>query len=118
MPHEKNTIKQCKVALKRANGNISKAAALLGSERSALCHRVSRNKSLRKVQQDALDTLLDFAESQLWVKIQEGHYPSIKLALTCQGKNRGWIENPAQVPKDKDVDAVFRVEVIASDANS
>lgn len=111
MSYQKQTLKQCIAAITKANGNITRAAKLLGSERSALSHRISRNKELQKAQGDAKESLIDFAESQLWKKISEGHFPSIRLALLCQGKQRGWIENPLQVPPPTDEDETYNVTV-------
>lgn len=88
----KITIATCKSALIKANGNITRAAELIGCDRSTLSNRIKRNPKLQIAREQAENTLIDFAESQLWKKVKDGHFPSIKLVLTTKGKVRGWVD--------------------------
>ncbi len=109
----KNTIKQCTHALIKCDGNITRAAKELGCNRSSLSGRVRRNEKLQAAQAQGEENIIDIAESQLLKKIEDGHFPSIKLALLCKGKRRGWVLNPIEDEKDTTSSAELLKELVA-----
>ncbi len=96
MPAAKHTIAQIEEALLKHHGNISAAARALGSERSALTHRVSHHKRLQKARDTAKETMVDMAESALWQLVRDKNLTAVIFSLKCQGRDRGWIDTPRE----------------------
>ena len=114
MAAEKATIPQCVDALFKAHGNISKAAKLIGCTRGSLSGRIQRHKKLKTAHTESKEQLLDLAEDSLLELIKEKNLGAVCFALKCQGKARGWIENPAQSPVIQELKQVV-LKVVESD---
>lgn len=79
-------------ALRKAQGNISFAARLLGLDRTQVYSRIKASKGLLQVVQEARETLLDDAESALHVAISKREGWAVCFALKTIGRVRGYSE--------------------------
>lgn len=79
-------------AIKQAQGIKAVAARHLGCCRLTVDNYIKRHPTVAKAYQEQRDTLVDNAESQLIVKVDEGEWPAIKFILTTLGKDRGYTE--------------------------
>jgi DNA-binding transcriptional ArsR family regulator len=88
----KLTVEEIAEALRPSGGIISHAAESLGVHRSTISRRIARSEKLKAVLEDAKETALDIAESQLIELIKDGNLGAICFFLKCQGKHRGYVE--------------------------
>ena len=79
-------------ALQKARGNVSVAAKSLGCSHSTIYRRVRDNEVLREIIEDEREAFLDFVESKLHEKIEEGNMTAIIFYLKTQAKHRGYCE--------------------------
>lgn len=99
------------VALAEAGGIYTEAAKIIGTSRANVSQRVKRSPALQKVVEQARESLVDLAESQLKKKIRDGNMTAIIFALKTQGKERGYVERQ-EVQTDGKVRIVFETEII------
>ncbi len=105
------TIPQCADALVKAHGNVTQAAKMIGCSRSGLSGRISRHATLKKARIEGTEKLLDLAESALWQLVRDKNLGAVCFALKCQGKGRGWIENPTVVMPDEGADRTLNIRL-------
>jgi hypothetical protein len=88
----KVTLEECKKALADAHGLVTPAAEVLGVLRSTLYMRIQKNPSLRRVFDDARESMLDMAEQKLFDAMRSGDAWAVQFVLKTIGKNRGYCE--------------------------
>ena len=89
---EKYTAKEITKALQGMHGNISAASKLLGCSRNTIKRYVDKYPSVKAVYEEERETLIDFAENQLFKQVQEGNITAIIFTLKTIGKSRGYVE--------------------------
>lgn len=72
--------------------NVSATCAALNITRQTFYNRKAKSKKLEELINDADEALLDFAESKLMEKINDGDTTSLIFFLKTKGKKRGYIE--------------------------
>lgn len=87
-----NTMRDVADAIRIAEGNLSKAAELLGTTRPALKRKVALNPYLQKVMEDIIDQKLDKTEDKLFEQVDMGNVTAITFTLRTIGKTRGYTE--------------------------
>lgn len=77
--------------LKKAYGNVSQVAAVLGVTRQSLWARVNKSKQLQQAIEEARETIVDIAESKLFKAVEAGMEWAVKRVLDSKrGVDRGW----------------------------
>ena len=110
------TLKQCEDALRATGGFVSQAAKKLGIGQSALSNRIARNKELRDVQNNILESYLDLCESKLISKINKEDLGAICFYLKCKGKHRGYIEKAQfEVSQDRNKPLTWNINIVNPD---
>lgn len=94
------SIDTVKEALIKANGKVSEAAKKLGVSVPTVYNYIDRYPELKEIRQNAVEALIDLAESALEKKIKRGDTTAIIFTLKTQGKNRGYIERQEITGKD------------------
>lgn len=88
------------MALKASEGNISKAAALLGVGRTSVARFVQQNPDLHSVLDEYTETIIDVAEDVLKEQVKEGDGAQVRFLLNTKGKNRGYTTRQEMTGKD------------------
>ena len=89
---EKFTANQIIDALREKHGNLSAAARYLGCERHTISRYIDLYPTVKAVADEERETLIDFAENQLFKQVQEGNITAIIFTLKTIGKSRGYVE--------------------------
>jgi len=89
---EKFTANQIINALREKHGNLSAAARYLGCDRHTISRYISLYPSVKSVADEERETLIDFAENQLFQQVKEGNITAIIFTLKTIGKSRGYVE--------------------------
>jgi len=89
---EKYTANQIIDALKEKHGNLSAAARFLGCSRNTISRYIKIYPTVKAVADEERETLIDFAENQLFKQVQEGNITAIIFTLKTIGKHRGYVE--------------------------
>jgi hypothetical protein len=77
--------------LKKAYGNVSQVAAVLGVTRQSLWARVNKSKQLQQAIEEARETIVDLAERKLYKAVEAGMEWAVKRVLDSKrGVDRGW----------------------------
>jgi len=77
-------------ALRRTNGIMAHAAALLGIGRSTIHLRVQHSPEMQQVLEEIREESIDKAEGKLFTAIDQGSEKSVHFYLRTIGKNRGY----------------------------
>ena len=77
-------------ALRDHSGNVTRASAQLGINRTSLHRRISGDKNLQEILSDCRESLCDEAESKIAVAVKAGDVTACKFVLSTIGKNRGY----------------------------
>lgn len=92
MPAHKSYKVDDVIAAIRASHGIKKLAAQrLGCTRSTLDRYIEKYAKVREAYEEEREALVDSAEAQLILKIQEGFWPSIAYVLSTLGRSRGYV---------------------------
>ncbi len=75
----------------KKGGNISATCRALNVSRQTF-YRYLKNEKFKQEIDDIQESIIDFTESQLILKIQEGCTSSIQFLLKTKGKKRGYTE--------------------------
>lgn len=97
------TRKQVLAAVRKATGNLSVAAKLLGCSRQTVYNASLRWKTVRAEIASQREKVVDLAEQKLIEKLKASEWPAIKYVLSTLGKNRGY---------GPEVEAITAVEFI------
>ena len=89
---EKFTANQIIDALREKHGNLSAAARYLGCERHTISRYINTYPTVKAVADEERETLIDFAENQLFKQVQDGNITAIIFTLKTIGKLRGYVE--------------------------
>ncbi len=89
---EKFTAPQIIDALREKHGNLSAAARFLGCDRHTVARYINLYPSVKSVADEERETLIDFAENQLFKQVQDGNITAIIFTLKTIGKHRGYVE--------------------------
>lgn len=84
---DKNTVLQ---AISGSGGIKSTIAGRLGCNLVELKKILSASEDFEQAIEDARYTLVDFAETKLYQKVKDDHWPSIRFVLETLGKERGY----------------------------
>lgn len=79
-------------AYEKKGGNMAATAAALGVTRQSLYKWRKENEELAKMLDDIDEGILDFTESKLVEKVNEGNLTAIIFLLKTKGKKRGYVE--------------------------
>ena len=97
---ENYTSNQISEAIREKHGNISAAARYLGCSRNTIARYIERYPTLKSVYEEERETLIDFAENQLFQQVKEGNITAIIFTLKTIGKSRGYVERQEVTGKD------------------
>ena len=86
------TAEQLTTLIHKHGGNVSAVARSLRVSRSTVYDRINENSALKLALNDARETFVDEAESQLRKKVKKGDVTAIIFTLKSLGKHRGWVE--------------------------
>lgn len=89
---EKYTTAQMIEALREKHGNLSAAARYLGCSRNTIARYIENYPTVKAVYDEERETLIDFAENQLFKQVQDGNITAIIFTLKTIGKSRGYVE--------------------------
>lgn len=89
---EKYTTAQMIEALREKHGNLSAAARFLGCSRNTISRYIEQYPTVKAVADEERETLIDFAENQLFKQVQDGNITAIIFTLKTIGKSRGYVE--------------------------
>ena len=89
---EKFTSSQIIDALREKHGNMSAAARYLGCDRHTIGRYIETYSTVKAVYEEERETLIDFAENQLFQQVKEGNITAIIFTLKTIGKHRGYVE--------------------------
>lgn len=96
-------------------GNIAAIARHFGVSRGTIYNRMADSASLKTAMEDARETMLDNAESQLYKQAMEGNTTALIFLLKTQGKGRGYVERveTKEIPSwhDEVIDALRKGEL-------
>jgi len=93
---QKLTCDEIIAAVKKANGNLTAAARILGVTRQTLYNYRKRYKTVNDAIEEQRETMLDNAESVLYRAVLNGEAWAVCFFLKTQGKKRGYIERLQQ----------------------
>ena len=92
-PHTMNTKKRAFIKAFRLNtGNIKATCEKVRMGRTTYYNWIDDDKDFEKEVQNVNEELIDFAESQLHTKIEQGNLTAIIFFLKCKGQTRGYID--------------------------
>ena len=89
---EKYTASQMIEALREKHGNQSAAARYLGCSRNTITRYIETYPTVKAVADEERETLIDFAENQLFQQVKDGNITAIIFTLKTIGKHRGYVE--------------------------
>jgi len=89
---EKYTTAQMIEALREKHGNLSAAARYLGCSRNTIARYIENYPTVKAVYDEERETLIDFAENQLFQQVKDGNITAIIFTLKTIGKHRGYVE--------------------------
>jgi hypothetical protein len=87
--HKKNLL----IALKNHAGLVSPACNEVGISRQQYYYYLKHDKNFAQAVEDIQEETIDFVESKLLEKIQQGSERSILFYMKYRGKNRGYNDN-------------------------
>ena len=79
-------------ALREKHGNLSAAARFLGCSRNTISRYIDTYSTVQAVADEERETLIDFAENQLFQQVKDGNITAIIFTLKTIGKHRGYVE--------------------------
>lgn len=97
-PNAKWTEQQIADALMRTKGRVYLAARLIGCAGRTIYEYMDRYSSLKEIRPAADAERVDIAESKLDTAVMNGEAWAIRFMLITQGKSRGYVEHPEQLP--------------------
>jgi len=89
---EKYTSDKMINAIREKHGNLSAAARYLGCSRNTIARYIENYPTVKAVYDEERETLIDFAENQLFQQVKDGNITAIIFTLKTIGKSRGYVE--------------------------
>lgn len=89
---EKYTTAQIIEALREKHGNMAAAARFLNCSRNTISRYIEQYPTVKAVWDEERETLIDFAENQLFQQVKDGNITAIIFTLKTIGKSRGYVE--------------------------
>ena len=89
---EKYTSDKMIKAIREKHGNLSAAARYLGCSRNTIARYIENYPTVKAVADEERETLIDFAENQLFQQVKDGNITAIIFTLKTIGKSRGYVE--------------------------
>ena len=89
---EKYTTAKMIEALRETHGNLSAAARFLNCSRNTIARYIELYPTVKAVADEERETLIDFAENQLFQQVKDGNITAIIFTLKTIGKHRGYVE--------------------------
>lgn len=106
------TVEEMAEAIRKSHGILAGAAAMLGCSRATVHKFVNRYQSCRDAYTEESETLVDFAEQQLYKEVQDRNITAIIFTLKTKGRKRGWVERQEIVTANvDDIDAAIESEL-------
>jgi len=96
MTSEKQFIK----TMKLCKGMHQLIAEKLGITRQAVSKRIKENPRINAAYEETLEANIDYAETHLLKKINDGDTTALIFFLKCKAKNRGYVERQEFTGKD------------------
>lgn len=93
MGKELHTVKQILKAIENSGGIKTNVAKKLGVQRQTIDRYQKKYPSIAKALQDEMDTVIDKAESNIFMGIQDGNIPISQWLLRYKG---GYVEKSEQ----------------------
>ena len=94
------TIAGLEKSIREKRGNLAAVARQYGVTRQAISKRVRGSAKLQKSWEEARETMLDNAETELYELALGGNVAALIFFLKTQGKGRGYIERQEFTGKD------------------
>lgn len=92
MAKERYTVKKILEAIPGTGGIVFIVAQKLGCRRETVSIKKSKSKVLQEAFEQERESMLDYAEAELFEKIRQGDNTMIIFFLKTQGKHRGYVE--------------------------
>ena len=86
------TIAGLEKAIQDKRGNLAAIGRQFGVTRQAVAKRVHGSAKLQKAWNEARETMLDNAETELYEQVLGGNIAALIFFLKTQGKSRGYVE--------------------------
>lgn len=94
VPLDKNTILDL---IRKTNGNISRVADMMGSDRGCIRRRIDSDSELQDALKQARERQIDQLEEAVFERAQDSNDTTLQLfILKTQGRHRGWDQSEAQ----------------------
>ena len=94
-----HTKKRLHEAMVRALGIVTKACEMVGVDRTTYYRYYNEDPVFRTAIDDCHEIALDFAESKLHKRIEQGSDTAIIFFLKTKGKHRGYVERSEHLVK-------------------
>ena len=104
----KVTIDALEKAITEKRGNLAAVGRSFGIHRSTVSKRVKNSVRLQKAWDEARETMLDNAETELYDQALDGNTTALLFFLKTQGKSRGYVERQEQVMSGQ-VETITRI---------
>ena len=100
---------------KKTFGNVTQTTQILGIARSTYYLWLEKDSEFKKQIQEINpeERFLDFVESKLVEKIQEGDGQSIRWTLDRKGKSRGYVQRQ-EITGVEGMPSAFQIEIVKS----
>jgi len=107
--------KQFLETYKKTFGNVTQTTQILGIARSTYYLWLEKDDEFKKQIQEINpeERFLDFVESKLVEKIQEGDGQSIRWTLDRKGKSRGYVQRQ-EITGVEGMPSAFQIEIVKS----
>lgn len=109
---EKFTAEQMIRAIHEASGILAAAARILGCSRTTVHRYVNQYATVKAAYEEANESMIDFAEQQLFKNIKAGKEASIFFFLKTKAKHRGYVERTERTGADGGPLQVGIVEIV------
>lgn len=84
-------------AIRKYNGNLSRAADAIGTSRHVLRNRADNDEEINKVLVDSRERYIDQLEESVWERALDSNDTTLQIfVLKTQGRKRGWDQDPNQ----------------------
>lgn len=108
------SINEIDKALRATGGFVTYAAKKLGVTYNAVYARIQKSPQLQRTLKETKESYLDLAEHSLITLMKDGNLGALAFYLKCQGKGRGYIENPkdtaVETPQAQPTKIIIEVE--------